>query len=231
MEQTMEFGERKTIVFCYTGGDFSRAFLESWTKLLIELTEKGYVPMMAPGQASMEHFARSACLVGSIMAGSEQKPFQGQIKYDWIFWLDRHMVFEPNDFFKLLETPHEVTSGSRFDGGVANFALAWEEDYYVEHGCMRAVTKADADEMLAKGLRYVEVECATMDWMLIRPGVIERTTFPWFTVPQLQVGECRDMCGPDISFCRKVVVEADAKIVVDLQCVVRHCNAEAALLR
>ena len=50
-------------------------------------------------------------LGGDVLAGPNQKPFQGKVDYDVIVWIDSDIIFTPEDVFKLLDSPHDVTAG------------------------------------------------------------------------------------------------------------------------
>ena len=93
------------------GRSYSREFLLAWSDLLIQATAKGHQCMISQQYSSVVHFARARCLGGDVLKGPDQKPFQGNVEYDAMMWIDSDMVFKPDDFFSLLESPHDVTAG------------------------------------------------------------------------------------------------------------------------
>ena len=99
------------IVFCLPGKDYSREFLLSWSDLIMQAGAKGHNIMISQQYSSVVHFARAKCMGGDALKGPDQKPFQGAVDYDVMMWIDSDMVFKPEDFFKLLESPHDVTAG------------------------------------------------------------------------------------------------------------------------
>ena len=50
------------------------------------------------------YHVRNMCLGGDVTKGARQKPFQGNIDYDYIMWIDSDMVFKPEDFTALINT-------------------------------------------------------------------------------------------------------------------------------
>ena len=99
------------IIFALPGREYSREFLMSWSDLLVQCTAKGHQVLVSQNYSSVVHFARARCLGGDVMAGQDQKPFQGKVDYDVIVWIDSDIIFTPEDVFKLLDSPHDVTAG------------------------------------------------------------------------------------------------------------------------
>ena len=89
------------IVFCLPGNTFSDNFLKSWTELLMYLPKYGITPILSSSYNSVVYYVRNQCLGGSVLAGKNQHPFNGQ-NYDYIMWIDSDMVFTVDDFIGLL---------------------------------------------------------------------------------------------------------------------------------
>lgn len=213
------------VVFCMPGREYSREFLISWSGLLSECIARGVTPIMSQQYSSVVHFARSKCLGADVTKGANQKPFQGQLPYDYIMWIDSDMVFGPAEFFKLLESPHEVTSGLYLMEDRKNFATvkSWDVEYFQEHGTFKFM---DQEALDAETERYAQVAYAGMGWMLIKAGVLENLKYPWFTydlqkIPTKDGGLMIDMCSEDVALCRNLA-EAGVRVRVDKTCRVGH---------
>ena len=67
----------------------------------------------------------------------------------------------------------------------------------------------ETTESMQKRRKPFTVDYTGFGWVLIKKGVFESLTYPWFA-PQMQVfesGEVQDMCGEDVSFCLDAIKE------------------------
>jgi hypothetical protein len=207
------------IVFCLPGKDYSREFMLSWSDLIMQAGAKGHQIMISQQYSSVVHFARSKCLGGNALKGPDQKPFQGEVDYDVIMWIDSDMVFKPEDFFKLLESPHDVTAGLYMMENLQEFAVVkeWNEDFFLKNGSFKFLRPDD----IVGAPQYMPVAYAGMGWMMIRKGAIEDLTYPWFWSPIQKIGEAVDMNSEDVAFCRSLN-EAGHQIHIDTTIRVGH---------
>ena len=191
------------IVFCLPGKEYSREFLMSWTELMMQATSKGHQCMVSQNYSSVVHFARAKCLGGDVTAGPDQKPFQGKVDYDAIMWIDSDIVFKPEDFFSLLESPHDVTAGMYMMEDMKNYAIVkeWDEEYFKKNGTFEFVK---AEDMAKATNRYMKVAYSGMGWMLMRKGVLEEVKYPWFYGDLQKIGVMQDMMAEDVALCRKL---------------------------
>lgn len=220
--------ESTRIVFCLPGRDYSREFLISWSGLLSECIARGVTPVMSQQYSSVVHFARSKCLGADVTKGANQKPFQGKMPYDYIMWIDSDVVFSPSEFFKLLESPYEVTCGLYMMEDRKSFAAVktWDSEFFQANGSFQFLDQAALD---AEPERYMQVAYAGMGWMLIKAGVMENLKYPWFNydlqkIPTKDGGLMVDMCSEDVALCRNLA-EAGVRVHVDKTCRVGHQKA------
>ena len=207
------------IVFCMPGRTYSREFLLAWSDLLIQATAKGHQCMISQQYSSVVHFARARCLGGDVLKGADQKPFQGQVEYDAMMWIDSDMVFKPEDFFNILESPHDVTAGIYMMEDLQHLAVVkdWDTEYFSKTGTFKFLSPPD----LENEPQYVPVSYAGMGWMLIRKGVLEDLKYPWFWSPLQQVGELVDMSSEDVALC-KAMTAAGHQVYIDKTLRVGH---------
>src|SRR6056300_1005634 len=99
------------IVFCLPGRSFSNEFLQSWSKLLQYLPQYGINPILSSHYNSVVYYVRNQCLGGNVLRGKNQLPFDGKVDYDYIMWIDSDIVFEVDDFIKLLNMNKNIASG------------------------------------------------------------------------------------------------------------------------
>jgi hypothetical protein len=207
------------IVFCMPGREYSREFLLSWSDLLMQATAKGHQCMISQQYSSVVHFARAKCLGGDVLKGADQKPFQGGVEYDAMMWIDSDIIFKPEDFFKILESPHDVTAGLYMMEDLTNFAAVkdWDTDMFMKNGTFKFIRPDD----LVGAAQYVKVAYAGMGWMLIRKGVVEDLKYPWFWSDLQKIGDLVDMNSEDVAFCRALEA-AGHPVHVDTQLRVGH---------
>jgi hypothetical protein len=187
---------RPKIVFCIPGKQFSDTFLQSWTNCLLNLFGK-YNMVLSSRYSSMVNFARALCLGADVTKGPNQKPFQGQLNYDAMVWLDSDMAFNPDTLDKLIQrclNDKPVVSGTYFMDGGRNLCCVenWDKEHYKKNGSFQFLTIQDYKERMninedTKDLDenkdiIVNAAYAGMGCMAIRKGVIEddRMKYPWF---------------------------------------------------
>ena len=207
------------IVFCMPGREYSREFLLSWSDLLMQATAKGHQCMISQQYSSVVHFARAKCLGGDVLKGSDQKPFQGGVEYDAMMWIDSDIIFKPEDFFKILESPHDVTAGLYMMEDLTHFAAVkdWDTDMFMKNGTFKFIRPDD----IVGSAQYLKVAYAGMGWMLIRKGVVEDLKYPWFWSDLQKIGDLVDMNSEDVAFCRALEA-AGHPVHVDTQLRVGH---------
>lgn len=207
------------VIFCMPGRTYSREFLLAWSDLLMQANARGHKIMISQQHSSVVHFARAKCLGGDVLKGPDQKPFQGQIEYDVVMWIDSDMVFKPEDFFKILESPHDVTAGLYMMEDLQHFAVVrdWNEDWFQKNGTFKFLRPDD----IQGAPRYIEVAYAGMGWMAIKKGAIESIKYPWFWSDLQRLGPLVDMSAEDVAFCRNLK-EAGHPVHIDTQIRVGH---------
>jgi hypothetical protein len=116
-----------------------------------------------------------------------------------MIWIDSDIIFTPEDVFKLLDSPHDVTAGVYMMEDMKHFAVvdSWDEDYFKEHGTFKFMEPAEPSG-------YKKVAYSGMGFMAIRKGVVESLKYPWFWSDLQRVGDFVDMASEDVSFCRSV---------------------------
>jgi hypothetical protein len=175
--------------------------------------------MISQQYSSVVHFARAKCLGGDVLKGPDQKPFQGQVEYDVMMWIDSDVIFRPDDFFRLLESPHDVTAGLYMMEDMTHLAAVkdWNEDFFKKDGAFKFLRPEDVQG----APEYMPVAYAGMGWMMIRKGVVEDIKYPWFWSPLETIGDFVDMNSEDVSFC-KALTAAGHQVHIDTKLRVGH---------
>jgi hypothetical protein len=166
------------IIFCLPGQTYSREFLLSWTELMMQASARGHEIMVA------QNLTRQLCVAGDPVKG----PFQGQ-NYDAVMWIGQDAIFKTDDFFNLLESPHNVTSGIYMSETLQNFDVVREfSDDFPAGKYLRP-------EDIVGAPQYVPVDYAGMNWMLVRKGTFEKLEYPYIWSTQMQPSDERNFCS------------------------------------
>jgi hypothetical protein len=208
------------IIFCMPGRTYSREFLLCWSELIMQASAKGHQIMISQQYASVVHFARAKCLGGDVLKGKDQKPFQGQVDYDAMMWIDSDIVFKPDDFFNLLESPHDVTAGLYMMEDLQHFATVeqWNTEYFEKKGTFKFLCPNDING----AAQYKQVAYTGMGWMLIRKGVVEDLKYPWFYSELEKINDTIvDFNSEDVAFC-KALWDAGHPVHIDTKIRVGH---------
>lgn len=156
------------------------------------------------------------CLGADLMRGENQKPFDGKIDYTHIMWIDSDIVFSHAHFQVLLNHDKDIVSGLymmengrneypvlKACGTLKDFGQQfatvkdWDEEYFKKNGSFKFLTAEDIKEQ--KDL--IEVSYTGFGFMLIKKGVFESMTYPWFKPIEKRIGDMVDYTMEDVAFC------------------------------
>jgi hypothetical protein len=129
---------------------------------------------------------------------SEQRPFKGQVTYDKILWIDSDIAFTPEDVLKLYESDYDVVTGAYLlaNGEVVVYKELFGTGYNYD----------DVKDMTEP----VKVFGAGFGFIMIKQGIFEQLTRPWFQSPM--ASKTMDdgteftfpIMGEDLSWCKRV---------------------------
>lgn len=207
------------IVFCLPGRSFSNHFLLSWSETIFHLNKKGYKYLLSTKYSSNVYYVRSMCLGGNVLAGTTQLPFQGQVDYKYLMWIDSDQVWKPEQIVQLLSRNVDIVGGLyQMEGGGQFTAVEkWDEEYFRQNGSFQFMTPDD----IAGQTDLIEVSYNGFGFMLIKKGVFEAIGYPWFRPEYQLIGGLRDFASEDVSFC-KIAQEKGFKVHVDPTVIVGH---------
>jgi hypothetical protein len=189
------------IVFCLPGRSFSNEFLKSWSKLLQYLPQYGINPILSSHYNSVVYYVRNQCLGGNVLRGKNQLPFDGKVDYDYIMWIDSDIVFEVDDFIKLLNMNKNIASGIYKTSDNIHFATVekWDKDNYIKNGSFKFLTE---DDIKTKTQPF-SVDYTGFGWTLIKKGVFESMKYPWFRPIWEDFGsDITEFSSEDVGFCK-----------------------------
>ena len=126
----------KTIVFCLPGRGVSYQFLKSFVGLCFDLVQNGAGIQISQDYSSMVNFARCKCLGANVLRGPDQKPWDGNLKYDYQLWIDSDIMFDTEKFYKLVAMDKDIAAGwyCTEDGRTTSIANWLEEGDFRKNG-------------------------------------------------------------------------------------------------
>jgi glycosyl transferase family 2 len=212
------------VVFCLPGKIFSNRFLQSWTKLMGKFSEYEIEPTYSWTTGANIFAVRNSALAGDKHKGEKQLPFQGEIKYDYIMWIDSDQVFEPEQFKKLLDRLEENRNIHSISGLYLN-----EEGQ--EYGATIINQDPKFPDLKANGhlshgdvkdkKEAIRVDFNGMGFMLVRRGVFEAISYPWFIQLRYEDPTVIEYTSEDAGFCLRAS-EAGFATYVDPTVIVGH---------
>ena len=209
------------IIFCLPGASYSGRFLQCWTNLLAELPKNKISYGLSQDYLCNIYSARTKVLGASLDRGVDQKPFDGKVDYDYIMWIDSDMVFQPEQFFKLIDHDKDIASGMYMMQDNINYATVkrMDENFFAKNGYYRFLQREDIKRMKDKPFK---VDYTGMGWMLVKYGVIEKLKYPWF-YPRKKTypNGWEEFVSEDVEFCHRVK-EAGVDVWVDPTIIVGH---------
>jgi len=207
------------VIFCLPGNSFSGKFIKCWTQLLSYCLSSGITFGFSQRQSCNIYYVRNLCLGGDVRRGKDQKPFNGEMDYDYIMWLDSDIVFTPRQFQKLLNHNKDIVSGLYLMEDGRQFATVkdWNEEYFKQNGNFEFLTP----QHIRNVSELIEVSYTGMGFMLVKKGVFESLEYPWFKPIEKTIGNMTDFTMEDVSFCLRAL-EKGFKIYVDPTVKVGH---------
>ncbi|OGS36563.1 MAG: hypothetical protein A2293_10680 [Elusimicrobia bacterium RIFOXYB2_FULL_49_7] len=99
------------IILCLPGSNFSGKFLDAWTETIHFFGKNNIAYMVSHRESNNIYFVRNMCLGGDFSRGKEQRPFNGQVEYDYLLWIDSDIIFRPAQIIKLVNHNADIVSG------------------------------------------------------------------------------------------------------------------------
>ena len=183
------------IAVCTPGSWFSTDFLSSYTRLLDHLNARYDKVYKLFAQSTYLHHVRNGILGGKVECDKDFKPWGGEVDYTHILWIDSDMVFEPWMVDKLLANDVDIVGGDYPRADLTRLTAA----YTHKDGVSRDVKAYQSDEL-------VPVDYIGFGLMLIKRGVHEALTYPWYDLMYLPTEQSpmgQVLSGEDVSFCHR----------------------------
>ena len=207
-EKTNETKERpkpipKKIVVCLPGRDYSNNFLLCWSNLINYCNWAGHNLIISNSYSPNIYYVRNECLGANMLDGILQKPFRGQVDYDFMFWIDSDVLFSIEDFQALIDMDKDISCGCYIMADNKNYAIVerMNNKHLRENGTYQFITR----EEMEKKTESFKVDYTGFGFLCMKKGVMESLQYPFFK-PKLHEFNfngtiVRDYSSEDVSWC------------------------------
>lgn len=208
------------IIFCIPGNSFSRNFLLAWTELIASMQRHGHQILLSTNYDANIYYARLKCLGVDVLRGIDQKPFNGEIDYDFLMWIDSDVIFKPEDILKLINYNLDIVSGCYIMRDNVNYPIVEDlnYDYFLKHSSFQFINK----DTLKQKRSLFEAAYVGFGFLCIKKGVFEAMKYPFFEPVRMIINDnIQDYASEDVSWCINIR-KLGFKIMVDPTIIVGH---------
>lgn len=188
-----------TVIFALPGNNFSKPFFLNFLRFLNYMETTGIRYMVSMEGGSNVSATREKCLGIRDDAFDDVKalPFNGEVNYDYIMWIDSDILFDPQDFQKLLDRNVDIVAGCYKKDEklypMSKFGVPPGEDLL----CL--------EEKDLQGKELIKAAGFGLGFTLIKKGVFESIERPWFETTMVSYAGKSHFVTEDIFFCLKAI--------------------------
>lgn len=212
------------VIFCLPGASFSREFVECWSNALVGLSRAGLHVQASFAYDPNLFYCRSKCLGCETRRGVDQKPYDGKLDYDYLFWIDSDVLFTADDILRLIHHNVDIVSGCYIMHDNAHYPIVekMDHDFFMNKGHYQFVDRPRLEELRA-GAALVPIDYVGFGFMCIKRGVFESLKYPYFAPRAITFDRdgVVEYASEDVSFCMNAA-DRGFKILLDPTVVVAH---------
>lgn len=187
------------VIFCIPGNKFSDRWIHSWMDTLNVMSKHGIEWIYSINYDPVVYYARNRVLGGNNVDGRYQKPFRGQLEYDYTFWIDSDIVWDGEQVVQLLQQDKDIISGAYMMANNQELPIVESLDYtrLLEQGTFRFMRR----EEIKNRHSPFTVSYTGFGFMAIKKKVIESMEYPWFRPKFVEKDLFHEFTAEDVSFC------------------------------
>lgn len=187
------------VIFCVPGNNFSDKWIHSWMDTLTVMSREGISWAYSMAYDPVVYYARNRVLAGNNVDGKSQKPFRGQLDYDYQIWIDSDMIWSGEDVLKLIESNKPIVSGCYMMANNIEMPLVEHLDWdkLAESGTFKFMRRED----LSSKSDLFKVSYTGFGFIAVKRGVMESMDYPWFHPRYVDYGNFHDFTAEDVAFC------------------------------
>lgn len=187
------------VIFCLPGNNFSDRWIHSWMDTITVMSNSGISWAYSMAYDPVVYYTRNRILGGNNVDGIHQKPFRGQIEYDYQIWIDSDMVWQGADVLRLIQHQKKIVSGCYMMANNQELPIVEQLDWtrLSESGTFKFLNR---EELSMKNQPFT-ASYVGFGFLAIARGVIESMEYPWFRPRFVQHENFYDFTAEDVGFC------------------------------
>jgi hypothetical protein len=192
------------IALCVPGDNFSREVMMDIIKFLFDARQEEWEVNLFMDYDPNVYYVRNKLLGGDVGRGKTQKPYNGELDYDYTLWIDSDIRFNFKMIERLLSHKKDVVCGLYRMKDLKNFAVVrnMDDEYFKEHKSYQFLTVEDVEKMhKAQKTELIEIDYTGMGLCVISRKAMESLEYPWFRPVWFEFGEMKDFCSEDVGMC------------------------------
>lgn len=188
------------VLICTPGHSVMKEYLKSLIATFDVLNKENISYGYSIDYSSLVADARELTLDGNFaMNQYESRPFNGQVTYDKLFWIDSDISWTPEDFLALYKSDKDIISGG----------------YLLPNGTVVAHKEVGSMPLTIEEFMKMKdpesIGAVGFGFLAVKQGVFESLSRPWFqsvslTKTNIETGieHTFPISGEDISWCYRV---------------------------
>ena len=201
------------LAICTPGSNFSARFVAHYLQLLDHANARYQKVWKFFAQSTYLYQVRNGILGGDEDTPENFEPWNGRFDYTHILWIDSDMVFHPWMLDRLIDHDVDIVGGDYPRADLKRLTGA----FLYESGERKDIIKYNSNAL-------TPVEYIGFGFMLIKRGVHEKITYPWYDhmmLPSQTSPRKMVLSGEDVAFCHRAreagfTVYADPLITQEL---------------
>lgn len=178
------------------------------------------LPVRLVGNMSNIHHAREMLVASALINGDTKEPFGGQ-DYDYVLFIDSDQAWTYQDFKRLLSHELDIVSAAiRIGVDNLDYNCGWFDKEVFQASDGSISTKCNA-KALNENIEPVEVDFVGFGFVLIKKGVFEKMTFPFFKPEDFEIEGIKGYSGEDTGWSIRAK-KLGFKLYIDPLCRVKH---------
>jgi len=195
------------IVLCIPGNTFSREVTMDIIRFIDETKAAGWEVVLSMDYDPNVYYVRNKLLGGDVGRGKNQKPYNGEMDYDYVLWIDSDIRFNFKMIERLASHKKDAICGLYRMKDLKNFTVVrhMDDEYFKEHKSYQFLTVEDVEKMhKSQKAELFVIDYTGMGMFLVSRQAIEKLEYPWFQPIWKDIGDMRDFTSEDVGFCIKL---------------------------
>ena len=195
------------IVLCVPGNTFSREVTMDIIKFLDDAKSEQWQVTVSMDYDPNVYYVRNKLLGGDVGRGPNQKPYNGEIDYDYVVWIDSDIRFNFKMIERLASHEKDAICGLYRMSDLKHFTVVshMDDEYFKENKTYQFLNVEDVEKMhKTQKVDLLKIDYTGMGIFLVSRTAIEKMEYPWFQPVWKDIDDMRDFTSEDVGFCIKL---------------------------